>query len=220
MNRPCRQHVPDRHSPANSTPKVAGMLVVRAVAGLIAALVLGGVAASQEISRAAATSCGAKVDKLEVFAASAAPGKKQTTRFTQQEINSYLALDLSSKYSPSLKSLTFTFENDRLQGDAVIDFDRLGMSASRLLTKLMASMLSGTHRLSARGKIIAQGGKAQFQLEDAKFDNTGLPNFLVEEIISAVGRRQRPPFDPMQPSQMPYRIEKVVIRVGYIIVYQ
>ena len=176
--------------------------------------------ASPAISRAAADSCGAKVKRLEDFAADPKPGKRQTTRFTQVEVNSYLALDLSSKYNPCLKSLMVTFAEGKLQGDAAIDFDRLGMSASKMLAKLMAAFLHGSHNLSARGKILSQGGKANFQLEEARFDGTSLPNFLVEEIITAVGKKQRPPFDPMQPSQMPYRIDKVDLRAGYIVVYQ
>lgn len=175
---------------------------------------------SQGISRAAADSCSAKVKKLEEFETNTDPGKKQTTRFTQEELNSYLALDLSSKYGPGLKSLMLTLEEAKLKGDAAIDFDHLGMRTSKLLARIMIAMFSGTHTLSARGKIIAQDGKANFQLEEARYDNTSLPNFLVEEIITAVGRKQRPPFDPMQPSQMPYRIERVELHAGYILVYQ
>jgi len=35
-----------------------------------------------------------------------------------------------------------------------------------------------------------------------------------------VGRKQDPPFDPMQPSKMPYEIQKVDVHSGYIVVYQ
>ncbi len=175
---------------------------------------------TREVTKAAAETCRIKVEKLQAFAANAKPGRKQMTRLTQEEINSYFALDLSARYSPGLKNLFFVFENDKLQADAVIDFDRLGMSATRMITKLMASLFSGVHTIGARGRLVAQQGKANFQLEEAKFDGTVLPNFLVEEIITAVGRKQRPPFDPMQPSEMPYRIEKVEIHSGYILVYQ
>jgi hypothetical protein len=175
---------------------------------------------TEGISKAAAESCRSKVEKLEAFAQKPDAGRRQSIRFSEQEINSYLALDLSTNYSPSLKSLEFTFTENALQADAVIDFDRLGLSASKLLARLMSSMLSGIHRLSARGKLIAQAGKANFDLQEAKFDGTTLPNFFVEEIITAVGRRQKPPVDPIEPSPMPYRIDRVVCRPGYIIVYQ
>ena len=172
------------------------------------------------ISKAAAESCSAKVEKLEAFAAKADPAGKQTTRFTQDEINSYLALDLSANYNPCLKSLTLVFEEGGLRSDATIDFDRLGMSSNKLLGRIMASMLSGTHELSVNGKLIAQAGKAHFQLEEARFDKASLPSFLVEEIVTAVARRQRPPFDPMQPTQMPYKIDKVELHPAYIVVHQ
>ncbi len=77
------------------------------------------------------------------------------------------------------------------------------------LARLFARLLSGTHTLTMRGKLRTEAGKGSFMLEEARFDETTLPNFLVEEIISAVGSRQKPPFDPMQPSQMPYRIKTV-----------
>jgi hypothetical protein len=80
--------------------------------------------------------------------------------------------------------------------------------------------LTGRHTLTAYGKLIADGGLANFQLERSLFDDTSLPNLLVEEIISTVGKRQKPPFDPMQPSKMPYDIRKVEMGQGFITVYQ
>ena len=172
------------------------------------------------VSKAAAAQCQAKVAGLESFASKTAPGRKQTTQITEDEINSYLALDLSAKYNPCLKSLALTIQEGGVRGEASIDFDVLGLNATKLLTRLMASMFTGTHKLNARGEITAQNGKASFRLESARFDNTTLPNFLVEEIITAVGRKQKPPIDPLQPSQMPFRIEKVDLHPGYIVIYQ
>jgi hypothetical protein len=96
----------------------------------------------------------------------------------------------------------------------------LGANSKKFSTKLFAGMFRGIHNLTVRGKLITNDGKANFELEEARFDNNSLPNFLVDEIITAVGRKQRPPFDPMQPSQMPYHIEKVDFHKGYILVRQ
>jgi hypothetical protein len=85
---------------------------------------------------------------------------------------------------------------------------------------LMSLMFSGTHTLSASGQLQSKDGNARFYLEQARFDNSTLPRSLVEEIISAVGKKQNPPFDPLQPSRMPYKIERVDVHRGYIIVYQ
>jgi hypothetical protein len=172
------------------------------------------------ITQLSAGQCSSKLRSLEYFAAHRKAGQKQTTRFSQDEINSYLTLDLSSKYHPSLKRLTVKFEEDKLQGVASIDFDRLGATSTRLLPKLLSFMLSGVHTLTVYGQLVSGNGKAYFRLEQARFDNTTLPKALVEEIITAVGRKQNPPFDPMKPSQIFYSIDKVDVHSGYILVYQ
>ena len=79
-------------------------------------------------------------------------------------------------------------------------------------------MFSGVHTMAADGQLVANDGKAHFKLEQALFDGSALPKPLVEGIISAVGRKQNPPFDPLQPSEMPYEINKVDVHSGYIIV--
>jgi len=173
------------------------------------------------ISQAAADSCNLKVKSLEDFAANSSATQSQTTRLSQNEINSYLALDLSSKFSPGLKSLQLTFEEGNLlQALALIDFDKLEMAPTKPFAHLIANMFSGIHQLTLRGGIVAQAGKASFRLGDARFDGNALPGFLVEEILTAVGRRQNPPFDPLHPTQMPYHIEQVDVHSGYIIVRQ
>jgi hypothetical protein len=171
-------------------------------------------------SKAAADRCSAKLKDLEDFAAQRKAGQKQTTRFSQDEINSYLALELSPQYHPCLKSLAVAMEENKLQAVAEIDFDRLGKTSTRVLPKIASFLFSGTHTMTAKGQLISRDGKANFRLNQARFDNQTLPNFLVEEIISAVGRKQNPPFDPLQPSTLFYDIEKVDVHSGYIIVYQ
>lgn len=172
------------------------------------------------ISSAAAERCRLKLIRLEDFAALEEPGRKQTTRFSDEEVNSYLAQDLSSEYHPSLKSIETAFEKDRIQVVAAIDFDRLGTTPTRLFSKIANLLFSGTHTITARGKLQSGKGEAYFDLEKALFDDKTLPNFLVEEILTAVGKKQDPPFDPMQPEEMPYKIDKVDVHPGYIIVYQ
>jgi len=176
--------------------------------------------ASPAVTRAAAARCDAKLKELENFAAHRKAGQTKTTQFSEDEVNSYLALDLSPKYHPCLKSLTVTFEEDRLQSVAAIDFDRLGTTSSKLLPKLLSFMLSGVHRLTAIGKLVSGNGKACFRLEQARFDSSTLPKALVEEIITSVGRKQNPPFDPLQPSELFDGIQKVDVHAGYILVYQ
>jgi len=80
--------------------------------------------------------------------------------------------------------------------------------------------VSGVHSLSATGRLHAKSGKAYFEFTEAYLDDHMLPKFLVEEIISGVGRRQKPPFDPLQPFQIPYHIKSADVKPGMIIIYQ
>ena len=172
------------------------------------------------ITRAAANQCSSKLKNIENFAAHRKPGQKQTTRFSEEEVNSYLALELSPKYHPCLKSLSVTFEENRIQNVVVVDFDRLGTTSTKLLPKLLSFMMSGVHTITARGQLLSGDGKANFRLEQARFDNSTLPKTLVEEIISAVGRKQNPPIDPLQPTQLFDGIEKVDVHAGYVLAHQ
>jgi len=172
------------------------------------------------ISKSASESCAAKVKAMEDFAAEAKPRKGKKTRFSEEEINSYLELELKAKYHPSLRSLVLTFGEGRLKGLATLDLDNLNMNSTKFMARILAKLLTGVHELALDGRLIAAEGKGRFSLEEARFDSSTLPNFLVEEIISSVGKKQKPPFDPMQPSELPYRIQKVEIRRGYLLVVQ
>ncbi len=172
------------------------------------------------ISRAAAQSCDAKVSRMEAFDASSEKGNSLNTRLTENELNSYLAIVLSPNYHPCLKSIQLKFDEGRLQAAARIDFDRLELGNSPLVSGLARKMLSGVHELKVSGSLISSSGKASFKLGEASFDGVALPNVLVTEIISAVGRKQNPPFDPMQPSPLPYHIQKVDVHTGFIMIYQ
>ena len=200
--------------------RVAATAVATASLALAAASPGADIPASPGISRTAADACNTKLLRLQSFPAQPEGAKKQTTQFSEAEVNSYLALELSAKYHPSLKSLQVRFKDPLLEGTATIDFDQLGMSAKGMFARLFAWLFSGTHKLNVRGRLRTVGGKGNFELDEAQFDSTTLPNFLVEEVITAVGRKQKPPFDPMKPSQLPWSIDHVDVRAGQIVVHQ
>ena len=172
------------------------------------------------ISKAASAQCATKFREIEEFDRKPNSQKEKTTQFSQDEINSFIALELQSNFSRSLKRLQIRFNEDSLQIDAVVDLDSFGAASARLSEKLLAAVIRGIHSLSATGFLHAKDGKAYFELTEAYVDDHILPKFLVEEIISGVARRQKPPFDPLQPSQMPYHIKSVDLKAGMVIIYQ
>lgn len=172
------------------------------------------------ISKEASAQCARKFREIEEFDSKPNSQNEKTTQFSQDEINSFIALELQSNFSGSLKKLQIRFKENNLQIDAVVDLDSFGAASARLSEKLLAAVMSGIHSLSATGRLHAKGGKAYFEFTEAYLDGHILPKFLVEEIISGVGRRQEPPFDPLQPFQIPYHIKSVDVKPGMIIIYQ
>jgi hypothetical protein len=171
-------------------------------------------------SKSAAQKCISKQKALEKFASKSKPGQRLRTQFFEDEINSYLALNLSPNYHPCLKSLIVTFEWDKVHAVALLDFDRLESTSAGFLPKIIGLILSGTHTISASGQLVSNNGSAYYRLEQARLDNSTLPKSLVKEVISFVGSKQNPPWDPLQPSKLPDKIEKVRVFPGYIIAYQ
>jgi len=116
--------------------------------------------------------------------------------------------------------MRMAFKQDLIEGIASIDFDCLKENASTAFSSSLLRLFSGTHVITARATIASGNGKGQIQLEQARFDDNTLPGFLVEEAIAIVFRKQEPPFNPTQPSPLPYNIKKIMIHPGYIMVYQ
>lgn len=172
------------------------------------------------VSKAAADSFGAKLKRLESYDAGARPARNQTTHFSEAEWNSYLALVLSANYHPCLRDMRLKFDEGRVRAEATIDFNKLNFNSTQMLNNLVRTMLTGVHSLAVAGSLNSGGGKASFQLAEARFDSLTLPNMLVAEILSAVGRKQQPPFDPTQPNDLPYHIQRVEVRTGSVVVYQ
>ncbi len=171
-------------------------------------------------SKEAAARCQAKLNSLDAFANRRKSGQKQTTTIAEEEINSFLELNLKPKYHASLKSLVVEFHENRMHATAVVNFDHLRSASTKLLPALIGLVFSGVHTIAVEGQVLSGNGRANFRLERARFDSGTLPKYLVEEILSAVGRKQKPPFDPMQPSRMPYEINRIEMHPQYIIVFQ
>jgi hypothetical protein len=175
---------------------------------------------SLAISKAASAKCATKLKEVEEFKNNTGSPKKKTTQFSEDEINSYIMLELRQNFSRSLKELQMQFNVDSIQIAADIDFDAFGDKSVGLPEKLLAAAMSGIHTLTAAGQLHANDGEVYFELSEVQIDEHIVPKFLAEEIISGVARRQKPPFDPLQPSQMPYHIKSVEVRKGMIIIYQ
>jgi hypothetical protein len=177
-------------------------------------------ARAPSISEAAAVRCNKKLKQIEDFSALNGTGKNQTVRFTEEEINSFLTLDKSVKLNSCFKNLEMAFKEGILEGVASIDFDCLKETASKSIPRFISQMFSGIHIVSTRGKIESANGEGSIQLEQTRFNNTTIPNFLIKEAVVALCKHQKSPFNPLETSALPHAIKKITVHPGYIVVYQ
>ncbi|MBN2319289.1 MAG: hypothetical protein JXR49_09440 [Acidobacteria bacterium] len=175
---------------------------------------------THSISEEAAERFGQKLKDIQDFAPQEESDREQATRITEEEINSYLSMGSNLKYQTCLRTLKMTFKQDILEGLASVDFDCLKEISSTSIPKYISLLFSGTHVITGRGKILSGDGEGRVQLEQARFDNSRLPNFLIEEAVEAVCETQKSFFNPLQPSPLPYSIKRITVHPGYIMVYQ
>jgi hypothetical protein len=171
------------------------------------------------VSEAAAQAFLDKVNDIEAYAAGQGEGEK-TTRFTEQEINSYLSLHGDSKYRSCVQYFKISLAEESLEGTASVNFDCLRETSPGPVSGLITGLFSGIHTLTARGNIQNDNGTGNFRLEEARFDSVPLPGFLVEQMITGICMRLDPPFDPMEPSPFPHKIRSIHIEPGQIMVLQ
>lgn len=161
-----------------------------------------------------------KLNDIETYAAGQDDREERTTRFTEEEVNSYLNLYGDSKYRSCIQYFRVSFGQKYVVGTASVNFDCLQKASPGSISSLITGLFSGTHTLIASGTIQNDNGKGNFQLEEARFDSALLPGFLVSQLITSICMRLDPPFDPMEPAPLPHKIRSIHIKPGQIIVIQ
>jgi hypothetical protein len=188
----------------------------------IYALLMGAaaVAALQQpvVSTQAAESAAGKLERIR----HPAPGEvgSSTTRFSEEEVNSYLYYDMAPEFPAGLEQVTVRFTPSHIQGSAEVDFDKAGAARRRgappAIPPMMEYLLRGRHTLTVEGGFSAIGGIGRFDLERVILDGVEIPRPLVDYLIDAYIRPRHPNFDPERPFHLPYSIDRVQVERGSI----
>ncbi len=172
------------------------------------------------ITEKAAEQCRQKMEKIKDFAEREESDAELSTRITEEEINAYLSRNLNTKYQACLKSLRLTFKKDFLEGLASVDFDCIQETSQETSPTFVWRLFSGTHVINGRGKVVSGESRGMVQIEQIWFDDSRLPNFLVEEAVELLCKAQNSSFNPMQSSPLPYAIKRIAVHPGYVMIYQ
>ena len=98
-----------------------------------------------------------------------------------------------------------------------VDVDELQLRGDDVTTGYLRLLLRGTQTLEIEGKLQAEDGLASYLVQEARLSGISLPAPWVNSLLSSLGKRNKPPFDPTEPFDMPYGIRSVTFHPGKVI---
>lgn len=135
---------------------------------------------------------------------------------TQQEINDFTAIAVQSKKRLGVKQVTFNLKQaGTFHTKALVNMNDVKLEGFAF--RMFKTVLSGVQTLEAEGKLTTNGGKGVYEVESARFNHIPVPAFLVNAVISFLGKRQPPHIDVTEPFAYPYGIKDIKIVPGKVV---
>ena len=158
---------------------------------------------------------------LEELQRNHASGKRTPKDYTvtDLELNAYLAERLQDEARKGVESLSVRFQRDSFMSSITLDLDEVEVTGNSLTLELFSALLSGYATIEMEGRLSVENGKGTLIIDAARINSRTVPPSLVQFILSEVGKRQNPPFDPTDSFRMPYGIRNVKIEPGKAILY-
>ncbi|MEJ2010437.1 MAG: hypothetical protein P8Z30_20175 [Acidobacteriota bacterium] len=139
------------------------------------------------LSPAAANQFQMKLMELSVVGPSTG-GSLKPIVITENEVNSFFKYDRPDFLPPGVKDVDFHFKPEGIYGAADVNFDELKPSqqfGNQLAAKLLASIFTGTQRVTALGAISSSNGTGTLTIKDVHIGKTTLSDWLVNWVIQA-----------------------------------
>jgi hypothetical protein len=129
----------------------------------------------------------------------------------ESDLNAYLAAKIKERERRDVESLTVEMKDGLFTTNLLIDFDEIEIQGDSMTKTFFKAILRGKQTIVVDGRLKTDKGKGTYHVEQASINGVPLPPSLVNAILSAVGRRQDPPFDPSQPFDLPYAIKTITV---------
>jgi len=140
--------------------------------------------------------------------------EKRTYTLTEPDLNAYLAAKIAERPRKDVESLKVEMKEGFFTTHILVDFDQVEIKGDSMTKTLVKAILHGKQTIEVDGRLQTDNGKGTYQVERASLNGMPLPSGLVSSILSSVGRRQDPPFDPIEPFDLPYALKTVKVTPG------
>ncbi len=97
-----------------------------------------------------------------------------------------------------------------------VNVDELQFPVDDVMTGYLRLLLKGIQTLEIEGTLEAEKGLATYRVQEARLSGIPIPARLVNNLLSSLGKKNNPPFDPTQPFEMPYGIQSFAFQPGNV----
>lgn len=197
-------------------------VTARVLSGCAAASLCFSVTIAVQLSREEGDRLQRKIDEIAKNA-SAVPVRPKKTRVTENELNSYLAINARDKIHPGLTQPEITMIGEGwLAGRGLVDLDEFKRHRSSQGFLDPLNYLSGKVPVTARGHLRANGAKGQFTLESAHIHGISLPKPILQELVTYFTRSPGLPggLDMDKPFDLPAKIREIMVGKGEATIVQ
>ncbi len=140
----------------------------------------------------------------------------RTYELSEEELNAYLSAQLYRQDQKAVESIVLLLKEGTFLTRVEVNVDELQFQGDDVTTGYLRLLLKGIQTLEIEGKLEAENGLATYRVQEARLSGIPVPARLVNNLLSSLGKKNDPPFDPTQPFKMPYGIQSFTFQPGKV----
>ncbi len=140
----------------------------------------------------------------------------RTYELTEGELNAYLSAQLHQQHQKAVESIALLIKEGTFLTRVEVNVDELQFPGDDVTTGYLRLLLKGIQTLEIEGKLETENGLATYRVQEARLSGFSIPARLVNSLMSSLGKKNDPPFDPTQPFEMPYGIQSFTFQPGKV----
>ena len=140
----------------------------------------------------------------------------RTYEVTEEELNAYLSAQLYQRRQKAVESIALFLKEGTFLTRVEVNVDELHLQGDDVTIGYLMLLLKGIQTLEIEGKLEAENGLATYRVQEARLSGIPIPARLVNKLLSSLGKKNDPPFDPTQPFEMPYGIQSFTFHAGNV----
>lgn len=166
-------------------------------------------AAPVTVTREAAKALWWKIQSVKQASPLGPDSEPRRVDVTETELESYVLYDLQQDIPARVESVDVQLTPGAVGADVKLTFppDATGNVA-------VDTILSGTHTLFVKGRLVAEDRNGRFTLEETRLDGIPVPTILIEGLVNRFVKPRYPEVNISEPFLLPWGIRNIAIGSG------